>query len=226
MVTIMKKHRANGSGDTGSGEPQGRLVVKRPNLVESTFHIFGTSPYLQNKFSGTKLQKMLKNQQVSQGTSKKSKTPRDIDAEFEGAIHRLPDGGYGIPAPGIRNALIDACRVAGLVMTKAKLSIFVKEDGFDPDDGMPLVRLIAGDPEVSMLPVRLPKGEASVAIRPMWKQWEADVTLRWDSDQFDQENVANLLERAGQQVGTGEGRHNSKKSNGLGYGCFSLMQEK
>lgn len=219
----MAKKETNGGTSKGGGGG-GRLMVKRANLANCTFHIYGTSPYVQNKFSGPKMEKMLKAQQATQGTSKKSRTPRDVEDEFEGATYHLKDGGYGIPAPAFRNALISACRVAGLVMTKAKLSIFCKEDGWDESDMTPLVRLNGGKPKLTQYPVRLPKGEASIAIRPMWEEWEADVTLTWDADQFDRENVANLLERAGQQVGVGEGRHDSKKSNGMGWGCFSLIQ--
>jgi hypothetical protein len=203
---------------------EGTLIVASPNLHSSRFHIFGTSPYVQNKFSGTKMDKMLATQQATKGTSRKAREPRDIEADYLGAIYRTKGGKYGIPAPAFRCALISACRVAGLVMTKAKLSIFCIADDFDEDDGMPLVHLIAGEPECTKMPVRLESGVASIAIRPMWRDWEAEVQLQWDADQFSEQDVANLLERAGQQVAVGEGRHDSKKSNGMGWGTFSLVK--
>lgn len=217
--TVTKSAEASGNGN-GDGQA---LVVASPNLHGATFHIYGTSPYVQNKFSGTKKEGMLRAQQATKGTSRKAKAPRDIDEDYEGAIHRTTDGRYGIPAPAFRSALISACRVAGLVMTKAKLSIFCVQDDIDEEDGTPLVYLQGDEPERTMMHVRLESGVASIAVRPMWREWEADVRLKWDADQFSQQDVANLLERAGQQVGVGEGRHDSKKSNGMGWGCFSLV---
>jgi hypothetical protein len=199
------------------------LVVKSPNLKTGTFRVYGTAPYMQNKFSGAKKDGMLRTQQQTKGTSRKAKKPRNIDADYEGAIHRTADGKYGIPAAAFRCALISACRVAGLVMTKAKLSIFCVHDDLDADDGTPLVYIQGGEPECTKMHVRLESGVASIAVRPMWREWSCDVTLKWDADQFSEQDVCNLLERAGQQVGVGEGRHDSKKSNGQGRGTFSLI---
>jgi hypothetical protein len=56
----------------------------------------------------------------------------------------------------------------------------------------------------------------------MWRAWSADITLRWDADQLTLVDVANLLDRAGLQVGIGEGRADSKKSTGMGWGSFKV----
>ena len=221
--TVKKSARKTVDSSTNGNGDGAALVVASPNLCGAVFHIYGTSPYVQNKFSGTKKDLMLKAQQATKGTSRKAKAPRDIDEDYEGAMHKTADGKYGIPAPAFRSALISACRVAGLVMTKAKLSIFCEQDDIDEEDGTPLVYLQGGEPERTTMHVRLESGVASIAVRPMWREWEADVKLKWDADQFSKQDVANLLERAGQQVGVGEGRHDSKKSNGMGWGCFSLV---
>jgi hypothetical protein len=215
-----KKKSSNKQIDVVS---DGGLMVAKPNLVKTRFHIWGTAPYVQNKFSGTKKDQMLKTQQATKGTSRKAKSPRDIESDYQGAIHLCSNGSYGIPAPAFRCGLISACRVAGLVMTKAKLSVFCEADDVDEEDGTPLVFLIAGEPEMTKMHVRLESGVASIAVRPMWREWEADVPLKWDADQFSEQDVANLLERVGQQVGIGEGRHDSKKSNGMGWGTFTLL---
>lgn len=64
-------------------------------------------------------------------------SPRGEQAEFEAAIHYSSDGWIVIPAPAFRCAMIDACRLVG-----AKISVFIEADGFDADDGTPLVRLM------------------------------------------------------------------------------------
>ena len=55
--------------------------------------------------------------------------------------------------------------------------------------------------------------------------WEADVRIRYDGDQFTASDVVNLLARAGLQVGIGEGRPDSKKSTGMGWGLFEIAKE-
>jgi hypothetical protein len=50
----------------------------------------------------------------------------------------------------------------------------------------------------------------------------AGSVVRFDADQFKASDVVNLLQRAGAQVGIGEGRPFSKSSNGLGYGTFDV----
>lgn len=112
-----------------------------------------------------------------------------------------------------------------MVMTKAKMSVFVLPDGFDRDDGTPLVRLIAGEPERTESLVRNDNGGADIRIRPMWREWEADVSIEFDADMITPESVVNLLDRAGRQVGVGEGRPFSKNSVGQGWGTFQVVTQ-
>ena len=55
------------------------------------------------------------------------------------------------------------------------------------------------------------------------REWEADLTVEFDADTITAESVVNLLDRAGRQVGVGEGRPFSKNSNGQGWGTFSVV---
>lgn len=203
------------------------LTIAPPNIKTALFKIRGTAPYVQNKFSQKAREQMHETQ--SQGsTAKKGKKrdPKDFKAAYEGAMHRSADGWCGIPAPAFRNACISACRMVGFQMTKAKLSIFVEADGFDGDDGTPLVRITKGKPEYSELAVRNDSGVCDLRARPMWREgWEAEVRVRFDADQFTLQDVANLMLRAGTQVGIGEGRPDSKNSAGMGWGLFELAKD-
>lgn len=202
------------------------VVIKHPNMLRHTFHIKGLTPYVQCKFSAKSRQIMRQAQEAgSRGkNTNKNKAPKDFDDAFQGAIHYMGGGGYGIPAAAFRNAMISACRVAGAVMTKAKLSVFVEPDGYDEDDDTPLVRLHAPDPEILESHVRIDNGKTTdIRVRPIWRQWEAFVKCRWDGDQFSPDSMANLLMRAGLQVGVGEGRHDSKTSSGQGWGEFEVV---
>lgn len=198
------------------------IVISPPNLKQGEFPIVGTSPYVQHKFSEKVRKQMLQAQQKAAGTKGKKREARNVEEEYKAAMHLSEDGKKnGIPCAAFRNAMIDACRTAGFVMTKAKMTIFCLPDFYDKD-GVPLVHLI-GTPEPNESPVRLESGVASVAIRPMWKEWRAIVKLQWDGDQFTFEDVGNLLARAGMQVGVGEGRNFSKSSHGMGWGTFKLV---
>lgn len=201
------------------------VTVAAPNLRIIRVLIRGDTPYVQHKFSKKAIGKMKGAQEAgAKSRGKKVREPRNFAGEVEESTHRTSDGWCGIPAPAFRAAMISACRVAGLVMTRAKLSVFILADGFDAEDGTPLVRITKGEPSPLESAVRLESGVASVVWRPMWGPgWEALVGVRYDADQFDATSVVNLLARAGLQVGVGEGRPDSKRSSGQGWGTFEIV---
>ncbi len=198
-----------------------KISISKPNLPVIGIPIEGTAPFVQHKFSQKALNGMLETQ-MQEGVKSKKRSPRKPKEEMEAAIHYSKEGWVGIPAPAFRSAMISACRLLGFPMTKAKISVFVEADGFDATDGTPLVKLIAGKPEMNQSAVRLATGVASIAIRPMWREWGAIVRVRYDADQFSAEDVSNLLWRAGEQVGIGEGRPDSRDSHGMGWGTFRI----
>ncbi len=155
----------------------------------------------------------------SQSKKKTKKEAKDFKAIYEGAKHKMAKGGgCGIPAPAFRNAMVRACSMVGFKMTQAKCSIFIEPDGFDAGDGTPLVAITKGKPHYAEHYVRI-QNTTDIRPRPMWDEgWEATVRVRFDADQFTVEDIANLLYRAGQQVGIGEGRPFSKDSCGMGWG--------
>lgn len=202
-------------------------VVHAPNIVRMTISITGTAPLVQCKFSHKAREKMMADMSTPKA-AKKARTerePRDYDRDFIQAQHISTAGWVGIPCPAFRAAMIDACRTVGLVMTRAKMAVFVLPDGFDRDEGTPLVKIEASPPEKTESLVRNDNGSADIRIRPMWREWGANVTVEFDADMITAESVVNLLERAGRQVGVGEGRPFSKNSVGQGWGTFTVRTE-
>ncbi len=199
--------------------------VRAPNIVQTRIRIRGTAPYVQAKFSHKARIKMMTDMATPKAAKKgkSERPPRDYDDDFLQAQHIDQDGCNGIPAPAFRAAMIDACRTVGLVMTKAKMSVFVLPDGFDRDDGTPMVRIISEPPERMESLVRNDNGSADIRIRPMWRNWEAVLGLEFDADMITASSVVNLLDRAGRQVGVGEGRPFSKNSTGQGWGTFTVV---
>jgi hypothetical protein len=109
-------------------------------------------------------------------------------------------------------------------MTLAKLSIFVEGDGFDKVDAVPLIK-INGSAEPHIMHARNATGVCDIRVRAKFWPWSADINISYDSDQFTSTDVANLLQRVGQQVGIGEGRPDSKMSAGMGWGTFTRANE-
>ena len=204
----------------------GIAVVHPANIRRATFKIKGTAPYVQNKFSEKAKAKMMADMSTPKAAkkAKSERDPRDYERDFQQAQHISTAGWHGIPCPAFRAAMIDACRTVGLVMTKAKMSVFVIPDGFDKDEGTPLVKIESPKPpERTESLVRNDNGSADIHIRPMWREWSANVTVDFDADMITAESVVNLLDRAGRQVGVGEGRPFSKNSVGQGWGTFTVL---
>lgn len=200
------------------------VVIAPPNFQVAEFKIVGTSPYVQNKFSN-KAKEMMKEKQKAGGQAKKGgkREPKDFEQCYEDAKYISREGWVGIPAASFRAAMVSACRTVGFKMTHAKLGFFILADGYEKFEGVPLVKFSKGKPHYFEQAVRNETGVADIRARPMWDEgWESLVKVRFDADMFSASDIANLLHRAGEQVGIGEGRPDSKKCVGLGWGMFSL----
>ena len=203
------------------------VTIQAPNIQEAVFRIRGVAPYVQNKFS-QKARAQMHATQLAGHTARKGRKreAKDFQEMYQQACHKSDDGWFGIPAPAFRNGMISACRLVGFVMTRAKISVFIKADGFDADDKTPLVKIVKGEPKYLESYVRLETGVIDLHARPMWDPgWEADVTVSFDADQLTLADIGNLLARVGVQVGIGEGRPDSKKSAGMGWGLFEIVKE-
>lgn len=221
MRTLANK--ATAKAKTEDNEKTQAAVIARPNLQIATVTIRGNAPYVQNKMSQRNIENMIAAQMAGSQDKKKTKKkdPKDFDAAYRGAMHISREGWHGIPAAAFRQGMIDACRAVDYVMTRAKMFLFVVADGYDREDGQPLVRII-GEPHMFLMTVRLPSGATDVAARPMFDEWSAKLTLKWDGDALSGNDVVNLLARAGFHCGVGAGRPFSKDSAGMGWGTFEV----
>ena len=199
-----------------------QVTIKPANIQTAQFNIVGTAPLVQARFSEKSKQAMMaKMEQGSTANKSRAKPARDFDEDMRNAMHISEEGWQGIPAGAFRNAMISACRLVGFKMTLAKLSVFVAADGFDKVDGIPLIRF-EGTPERHEMAARVGIDGTDIRIRPMWRKWSSVVTVKYDADQFSLQDVTNLMQRVGMQVGIGEGRPDSRSSAGLGWGTFEL----
>ena len=201
---------------------QESISITAPRITTAEFHIVGTAPYVQLRFSEKAMNAFREKMEAgTQATKKKNKEVRDFDSDFHQALHVSDDGWNGIPASAFRNAMISACRLVGFKMTLAKLSVFILPDGFDKVDGVPLIK-IDGSPEPHIMHARNANGSCDLRVRAKFWPWSAVVKVQYDADQFTATDAANLMNRVGSQVGIGEGRPDSKMSAGMGWGTFRL----
>lgn len=208
-------------------DKEGQVIkITPPNFQEVRLRIRGRAPYVQNKFSQKAREEIRYTQEQGQRSKKGAKRePKDFQTLYEGAKHIAYEGWCGLPAPAFRNAMVSACRTVGFAMTLAKLGVFVHADGFDRDDHTPLVRIVQGDPEYFEAPVKNADKTCDLRARPLWRPgWEAIVRIRYDADMFSLSDICNLMARVGDQVGIGEGRPDSPKSCGMGWGLFDVIE--
>ena len=210
------------------------VTITAPNFKTVEITIHGTAPYVQNAFS-KKAREMMREKQAAGSTAAKGKKreAKDFDAAYREAQHRSTKGWPGLPAAAIKNALVDSCVVVGYHKTKAKKAIFVEADGFDAVEGTPLLRLYAdgkGKKLSDAVPrhvehmVKLPNGVADIRVRAMFDNWQSKIRIRFDADMFTAADIANLMMRAGMQVGIGEGRADSPSGCGMGWGHFECVR--
>jgi hypothetical protein len=202
------------------------MAFPAPKFEIATFKLVGNAPYVQNKFSQEARDAMRTKQEAgSQANKGRKREPKDFDRAYLGAMHRFPDGEWGIPASTFRQAMVSACRLVGFKMTLAKLAVFIEADGVDADDASPLVRITKGEPHRVDSYVRNETGVADIRPRPVFDAgWEATLRVKYDADLFTAVDVRNLLARVGVQVGVGAGRPDSKSSCGQGWGTFDVEQ--
>lgn len=201
-----------------------RVSIPAPNFRTAIFRIVGESPLVMHKFSA-KARTEMRDKQAEGGlaTKRRVRDPKDFDAVYQGAIHYLSDGTIGMPAAAFRAALISACRLVDFKMTIAKMSLFIESDGLDVDDGQPLVRIV-GTPRPLEMMARVGMGLSDIRTRPIFETWACELRISYDADRFNGTDLANLLARAGRQVGVGEGRPDSKMSAGMGWGTFRIAE--
>lgn len=197
------------------------VVITAPKFGITDFYIEGIAPLVVERFS-KKAELMAKMAEGSSAKNKKNRTARDYEKEAEEARYRAPDGWEGMNAAAFRAAMISACRLVGFKMTLAKLSAFIEADGFDNNDGIPLVRIF-GTSTTYTAHTRNATGVVDVRSRPMYRDWAAKLRVRYDTDQFKLNDVLNLVSRVGLQVGIGAGRPDSKASAGCGFGLFQIV---
>lgn len=202
-----------------------RIEIQPPNFKSVKLRLEGVSPLMLHKFS-EKARKQMEDSQQAESKTKRKRDPKNYKSEFEGAKYISTAKWEGVPALSIRAAMIRACaNVDGLPMTVAKGAFFIKPHGFDVTDGTPLIR-IEGKSSHDTRPVRLESGVTDLRNRPRYDTWACEIDVEFDADLVSANDVANLLARAGTQIGIGELRPFGRKSFGGDFGMWRVANPK
>lgn len=201
-----------------------RIEIKPARFEVVALEIEGDAPYVQKRFPPETRDGIAAKQAEGRvGKKRKARDPKDFERLYEQSKHTSTEGWGGIPAPALRSAMIRACKLCDITMADAKMCVFILADGYS-DEGTPLVRITKGKAEPFDAYVRISMSTTDVTRRPMYVPgWRAKVRVKYDADMFSPADVANLLQRAGQQVGIGEGRIYSRNSDGCGWGSFNVQ---
>jgi hypothetical protein len=177
--------------------------------------IVGISPLIVHRFS-EKAMKMIQDKQAGKAKNKKHEI-RNPEADYEGAKHISVLGWDGFPAAGFKAAMIRGAKAIGLVMKDTQTNFFIKADCEETQ----LVR-IYGESRMRTDMVRVGMGAADVRYRPEYPQWNAELTIEFNSGSISIDQIYQLVKAAGYGCGIGEMRPEKGKFN---YGRFKLALE-
>ena len=179
--------------------------VEIPSLRIDLIHIrlIGDSPLICHAWSDKAKRMMLDKQMKKAKQARDAKSP---EQDFQDSLYPLPEGGYGFPSVAFKSAAVSACRFGdGMKMTVAKGAFHLKGD---------MVR-INGEPTSRVDMVRIALGTADIRYRGEFKDWSADLAIRFNASVLSPAQIINLFNMAGFGVGVGEWRPERSGSFGM-----------
>ena len=186
------------------------IELPRLNLQHLSLTLIGDSPLICHKWS-EKAKKMMLDKQMKKATTKKA--AKDPHQDYLDSLYEHPEGGYGFPAVAFKSAAVSACRaIDGVTMVQARGSFHVLGE---------LVK-IDGKPSMREDMVRIGMGTADIRYRGEFKEWKAEIVVRFNANVMSADQLVNLFNHAGFHVGVGENR--PEKSGG-NYGMFQVSME-
>jgi hypothetical protein len=146
--------------------------------------------------------------------------------DFVQSMYRFDDGNYGFPVVALKEAMATVTAdLPGITRTQIYRNISVTgRRGFqigvfaDLQSPHELGEIFSPNaPQMREDMVRLsgPARDPDIRYRAEYWPWAMELTVAYDDKVFDQENLYNLIARAGFSVGLGEWRQEKGGSNGL-----------
>jgi len=188
-----------------------KIVINPPNFQQVKLKVTGLTPLIQNKMKETIIQQM---EDVRAGKAKKStRTAVDPKKEYIKSSYKQDDGTFGFPASAFKQCAVRAGKGLGLAMTDTRTLFFVLPNAPDGE----CVSIKSNKPILRKDPVNVKTGK-DLRFRPEFRNWKAELLVKFDADRITIEQIANLLNHGGQTVGVGEWR---PEKNGT-FGTFEV----
>lgn len=188
-----------------------KIIINPPNFQQVKLKVTGLTPLIQNKMKESILKDM---EDVRTGKAKKStRTAIDPQKEYLKSSYLQDDGSFGFPASAFKQCAVRAGKGLGLAMTDTRTLFFVLPNA--PDGECVLIK--SKKPLLRKDPVNVKTGK-DLRFRPEFRNWKADLLIKFDADRITIEQIANLLNHGGQTVGVGEWR---PEKNGT-FGTFEV----
>lgn len=219
MVSVKKavrKVKEDVNGREGEENQQEiRETVQIPGLEIGVikFNLIGDSPLIMNKWSEKAIKAMEEKQQQK---AQKGRQKREPQKEYLASMYKYPTGGHGFPAVAFKSAAVRAAKSVGMPMTDARAAFHVVGDLEEQ-----LVK-IKGKPEMRKDMVTLKGGGSTdIRYRAQFKEWSAELIVRYNRRVISPEQIINLFNVAG--FGTGVGEWRPERSGQ--YGAFHVDAE-
>lgn len=195
-----------------------QVSISRIGTETLSVPIIGTAPLIVHKFSEKARRQMLDNMQGR----KSPKEPKNPEAEFEAALYRHDDGGFGFPVIAFKAASVGACRFFGksMPMTLARQCIFFEAE-FSKTDGQKLAR-IDGTPHMREDVVTVGMNGHDLRYRPEFTEWATTLEVVYVKSMLTRESVLSLIDAGGMGVGVGEWRPEKRGD----FGTFQIDQSR
>jgi hypothetical protein len=192
--------------------------------------VVGDAPLICHAWSEKAKREMLR-KQIQQIKAQRAEA-RDPHEDFTNSLYDMGDGVYGFPPTSIKLAMISIAHVdRGVAKSDVQRAIFFDADIISVRPAlagaicdMPLVRIVAGAPEMREDMVRIGTGlrkTANLAYRGQFFPWAVNLTGRFFSDTIREEALINLIYWSGLSIGIGEWRN---EKNGM-MGSYHPAEE-
>lgn len=175
------------------------INLKQIRSENLSFTIRGISPLIQHAWS-EKAKEMMREKHA--GKKSKNRDVRDPASEMRAATYYTDEEKYGIPAMAFKSSLIAAAhKDIGIEKTLLRKALFIH-----CDDSNGVMEMECPDPVMREDCVRVGAGSADLRYRPEFRDWSVRVSVTFDSELLQVQDIINLVNRAGFGCGIGEWR--------------------
>ena len=203
------------------------IEIRPIEIKKVTIRIVGDTPLIMHAWSEKAKRMMLEAQMgVAKGKKKEAKNPVDDfirsmywltpmpeDGTMESFEEAIANGArFGFPVTAFKQAAISAAYRMGWAKDKMSMrgAFFIDSD----ENGM--IEIHSDTPEMREDMVKVGMGTADIRYRGEFKNWYADLTIRYNANgQYSLENIVNIINAGGYVCGVGEWRPERDGQNGM-----------